>query len=79
MLPLRNAIVELLKKEKVVTDDELIQKLQPKYPDITTKKLFNELLDLEILGLVRVYEIGKGRKRIELMSGSSEVIGEFDF
>jgi len=79
MLPLKSVILETVEKNKVITDDELLMELQKTYEDITKKQLYSELLKLEILGLVRVYEIGKGKKRIEFSSGSSEVIGEFDY
>lgn len=79
MLPLKNVILETVEKNKVITDDELLLQLQKNYENITKKQLYNELMKLEILGLVRVYEIGKGKKRIEYASGSSEIIGEFDY
>lgn len=79
MIPLRNAIVETMEKNKVLTDDELLAELQKRYNELTKEKLYQELMKLEILGVIRVYEIGKGKKRIELASGSSEMIGEFDY
>ncbi len=62
-----------------MTDDELFSELQKRFKDITEKELYRELLKLEVLGLVKVFEAGKGRKRIELAAGSSVVVGEFDF
>ncbi len=79
MIPLRNAIVETMEKNRVLTDDELLAELQKRYSDLTKEKLYQELMKLEILGLIRVYEIGKGKKRVELASGSSEMVGEFDY
>jgi Fe2+ or Zn2+ uptake regulation protein len=79
MIPLRNAIVETMRKNTVLTDDELLAELQKRYNELTKEKLYQELMKLEILGVVRVYERGKGKKRIELASGSSEMIGEFDY
>ncbi|MGC8600024.1 MAG: transcriptional repressor [Nitrososphaeria archaeon] len=79
MIPLRNAIMETMDKNRVLTDDELLAELQKRYSDLTKEKLYQELMKLEILGLIRVYEIGKGKKRVELASGSSEMVGEFDY
>ncbi len=64
-------IYEKVREAKVLTDTELFNEIQKKR-DITKQELYDALLQLEILGLVRVYHAGKDRKRIELVEKEEE-------
>ena len=59
-------IYEKVREAKVLTDTELYNEMQKKR-EVTKQELYDALLQLEILGLVRVYHAGKDRKRIELV------------
>lgn len=64
-------VYEKVREAKVLTDAELYNEIQKKR-DITKQELYDALLQLEILGLVRVYYAGKDRKRIELIEREEE-------
>lgn len=64
-------IYEKIREAKVLTDAELYNEIQKK-KDVTKQELYDALLQLEILGLVRVYHAGKDRKRIELIEREEE-------
>jgi len=59
-------IYEKIREAKILTDSELYNEIQKKR-EITKQELYDSLLQLEILGLVKVYHAGKDRKRIELV------------
>lgn len=64
-------VYEKIKEAKAITDIELYNEIQ-KRRDITKQELYDALLQLEILGLIRVYNIGKDIKRIELVEKEEE-------
>jgi arginine repressor len=70
-LPLHLAIVEILKREKTVTDAELLKALKKVYGDVTTSMLNKALMKLEIRGLIHVSSLAKIGKQIEFIGRES--------
>jgi arginine repressor len=64
-IPLRNIVYEKILQLKTVNDNELLTMLEKEGVEITESKLNKILLDLEILGFIRVGWITKDRRRIE--------------
>lgn len=80
MIGLRYAILEILKRERAMTDRELLNELQKSDPSVTYRELQRELFYLEIAGLVQVTRATKNEKRVELYDQkAAAAIGEFDF
>jgi len=72
-IPLRNTIFDKVKEAKSLTDVELY-KLLTKDEIIIPEDKFNKLLlDLEILGLIKVSWITKDERRIEAIIVEKEV------
>ena len=63
---------EKIKESKILTDIELLNELQKSY-NVTLRQLNDALLHLEISGLIKVYRVGKDKKRIEFVNKSDEV------
>jgi arginine repressor len=70
-LPLHLAIVEILKREKTVTDAELLKALKKVYGNVTTSMLNKALMKLEIRGLIHVSSLSKIGKQIEFIGRES--------
>ncbi len=66
--PLPALVIETLKRSGPSSDDELLRNLRREIDDISTSTLNKILLKLEIRGLIRVSNLTKGRKKIELIS-----------
>ncbi len=80
MIELRLAILEILKRERAMTDRELLNELQKSDSTITYRDLQRELFYLEISGLVHVSRATKSEKRVELYDEkAAAAIGDFDF
>ena len=79
MMPIKNEIMEILSKQGNVTDTELFNALQSKFPWLNAKEFNRMLMELEIQGLIHVFQIGKNKRRIERVSEQETVSGEFDF
>ena len=72
-IPLRNKIFEKIKESGSLTDVDLI-KVLTKDGDLIAEDKFNKLLlDLEILGLIKVSWITKDERRIEVFVVEKEV------
>ncbi len=72
-IPLRNTIFDKIKESGSLTDVELykiLTKDEEKIPDDKFNKL---LLDLEILGLIKVAWITKDERRIEVIVVEKEI------
>ncbi len=64
-IPLRNTIYDRIKEAGALTDAELYKGLI-KDGDVIAEDRFNKvLLDLEIIGLIKVSWVTKGERRIE--------------
>ena len=72
-IPIRNTVFDKIKEEKSLTDVELNKILIKNDIEITNDKFNKILLDLEILGLIKVVWITKDEKRIEIIVIEKEV------
>jgi hypothetical protein len=66
--PIRNIVLEKIKEEGNLSDNELLSNLEKDGVQITWADLNKTLLDLEIFGLVRVSWLTKEKRRIELVT-----------
>ncbi|MDG7043978.1 MAG: hypothetical protein JRN19_00915 [Nitrososphaerota archaeon] len=67
ILPIKNIIMEKIREEDNITDIELLSELQKKHNWINMNDLNQNLLELEIKGLIEVFQITKDKRRIELI------------
>ncbi|MFX0108369.1 MAG: hypothetical protein ACFE7R_08805 [Candidatus Hodarchaeota archaeon] len=76
VMPLRNIVIEILKKRRgVILDDELIRALKKELGSEPSEAELNQaLLQLEINGLVHVSQITKTKRRIEVITEESEFL-----
>ncbi len=72
-IPLRNIIFDKVKEAKSLTDVELYKLLTKEEYVIPEDKFNKILLDLEILGLIKVLWITKDDRRIEVVIIEKEV------
>ncbi len=72
-IPIRNTVFDKIKEEKSLTDVELNKILLKNDIEIPNDKFNKILLDLEILGLIKVVWITKDEKRIEVIVIEKEV------
>lgn len=74
-IPLKNAILSILKKRQgLIIDKELFSILQKMFDEISLKDLNRALMQLEIEGLIHVSQIAKNRRSIELMKPGQEFL-----
>ena len=72
-IPLRNRVYDKIKEAGSLTDVELYKILQ-KNEQVIAEDRFNKLLlDLEILGLIKVSWITKDERRIEVATVEKEI------
>ena len=67
-VPARITIVEILQKKGALTDVELLKELNDRNDDFSFRELNNILMKLEVMGVVRVTRLMKGKRRVELVS-----------
>ncbi|MEK6930302.1 MAG: hypothetical protein AABZ42_06520 [Thermoproteota archaeon] len=72
-IPLKNIIHEKIKEVNSLTDVELYKYLTKDGMIITEDKFNKLLLDLEILGLIKVAWITKDARRIEIVTLKEEI------
>lgn len=72
-IPIRNTVFDKIKEAKSLTDVELNKILLKNDIEISNGKFNKILLDLEILGLIKVTWITKDEKRIEIVIIEKEV------
>ncbi|MBI3254699.1 MAG: hypothetical protein HYZ55_02190 [Nitrosarchaeum sp.] len=72
-IPLKNIIHEKIKEVNSLTDAELYKSLAKDGVIITEDKFNKLLLDLEILGLIKVAWITKDARRIEIVTVKEEI------
>lgn len=72
-IPLRNTIFEKIKEANSLTDVELYKSLTKDGLIISEDKFNKMLLDLEILGLIKVAWITKDARRIEVVVIKEEI------
>lgn len=75
-MPLRNIIIDILKKRRgVILDDELHRALKKELGDEPSEAELNSaLMQLEINGLVHVSQITKTKRRIEVITDAHEFL-----
>ena len=66
-IPLRNTIYEKIKEVNSLTDVELYKSLTKNGINLPEDKINKLLLDLEILGLIKVVWFTKDERRIEMV------------
>lgn len=71
-LPIRNIVYEKIKAATSVTDEDLQKSLTKSGVTLSPDKFNKILLDLEIMGLVRVSWLTKDTRRIEVTVQESE-------
>lgn len=76
IMPLRNSIIDILKKRRgVILDDELLRALKKELGDEPSEAELNSaLMQLEINGLVHVSQITKTKRRIEVITDAHEFL-----
>ena len=72
-LPLKDLVYDVIKENKSLTDDELSKKLTKEGLLIPEDQFNKLLLNLEILGLVKVSWLTKDTRRIELIVEKEDV------
>jgi len=72
-IPLKNTIFDIIKENVSLTDVELSKKLTKEGLVVPEDKFNKMLLDLEILGLVKVSWLTKDTRRIELVTEKEEI------
>jgi hypothetical protein len=63
---LPTTIIEQLQRNGALKFDELLKFAQKRHDGLNESELETMLMKMEIQGLIRVYRIPKGKKRIEL-------------
>jgi len=71
-IPLKNIVFDLVKENGSLTNDELAKKLSKKGNIVPEDKFNKILLDLEILGVIKVSWLTKDVKRIEVIKEEKE-------
>lgn len=76
VMPLRNIVIEILKKRRgVILDDELRRALKKELGDVPSDAELNSaLMQLEINGLIHVSQITKTKRRIEVITEGHEFL-----
>ncbi len=72
-IPLKNIIHEKIMEANALTDSELYKAITKDGMIITEDKFNKVLLDLEILGLIKVAWITKDARRIEVVTIKEEI------
>lgn len=74
-IPIKNAILSILKKRQgVIIDKELFSILQKMFDEISLRDMNRALMQLEIEGLIYVSQIAKNKRKIELMKPGQEFL-----
>jgi len=72
-MPLKNIVYDIIKENVSLTDSELSKKLTKDEVLIPEDKFNKLLLDLEILGLIKVSWLTKDTRRIEVVTEKEEL------
>jgi arginine repressor len=75
--PLKNMVFDIIKENVSLTDDELSKKLTKEGLLVPEDKFNKLLLDLEIMGLVKVSWLTKDSRRVEVVT-EKEVTDEIE-
>jgi DNA-binding PadR family transcriptional regulator len=63
---LPTTIIELLEKNKALKVDDLLKRATKRHTGLSEQELEKYLMKMEIQGLIRVYRMPRGKKRVEL-------------
>jgi hypothetical protein len=63
---LPTTIIELLERNRALNVEEMLKKAVKRHEDLTELELEKYLMKMEIQGLVKVYRMPRGKRRIEL-------------
>jgi hypothetical protein len=63
---LPTTIIELLERNGALNVEEMLKKAAKRHEDLTELELEKYLMKMEIQGLVKVYRMPRGKRRIEL-------------
>ena len=61
-----STILETLVRDGALKYDELYKRVEKRYKDLTEGNFERLLMEMEIQGLIKVYRISRGKKRIEI-------------
>ena len=65
--PIELAIVEVLEKKGALTDLDLQKELKGSYGEVSFREVNSNLMKLEIIGILRVTRLMKGKRQVELI------------
>ncbi len=65
--PIELAIVEVLEKKGALTDLDLQKELKTTYGEVSFREVNSHLMKLEIIGVLRVSRLMKGKRQVELI------------
>ncbi len=65
--PIELAIVEVLEKKGALTDLDLQKELKASYGEVSFREVNSNLMKLEIIGVLRVSRLMKGKRQVELI------------
>ncbi len=71
-IPIRNHILEIIRRKESLTDKELIKILKKDEVEITESEFNKVLLDLEIMGLISVSWVTKENRQVEAVTEKVE-------
>lgn len=63
---IQSTIVDLLKREGALTVDNLYKRTKKRHSILSEDDLNKRLMRMEIQGLVKVYQMPRGKRRVEL-------------
>lgn len=72
-IPLKNIVFDKIKEQSSLTDEELIKMLVKEGVTMAEDRFNKLLLDLEILGLIKVSWLTKDTRRIEAVTEKEEL------
>jgi len=61
------AIVEVLEKKGALTDLDLQKELKGSYGEVSFREVNSNLMKLEIIGVLRVSRLMKGKRQVQLI------------
>jgi len=65
--PIELAIVEVLEKKGALTDLDLQKELKGSYGEVSFREVNSNLMKLEIIGVLRVSRLMKGKRQVQLI------------
>ncbi len=63
--PLSTIVIELLRRKGPTTDSELYDMVKEVYSDLGFNTFNKELMKLEIMGVIHVSSLARGKRRVE--------------